>query len=314
MITKLDNKDNTINTLMTSIKKLDSKKISKKKEVLEEFYADEKDKNIKFYEKDHKYEVLTDKKTKYTSVTTFVHYQFPKFDANAIIENMMKSKGWGPDHKYWGQTPEEIKAGWTKNSTTVSTAGTNLHYKIECFMNNINLDKGYTNKDLYEYYENITLKEKNVDLDQNPDIEWLYFIKFIKDFPDLKPYRTEWKVYDDDIKISGCIDMVYENPDGTLSIYDWKRSKEISTSNTWNKFAITECISHLPDTNFWHYSLQLNIYKTILEEKYNKIIKDLFLVRFHSNNEEKSYELLPVPFLKQEVKDLYDLRIQYIQK
>jgi hypothetical protein len=280
---------------------------TKKNDVLEQHYANEKDNNIKFYEKGHKYEVLTDKKTKYTSVTTFVHSHFPKFDANAIITAMMASKGWGPDHKYWGQTPEQIKAGWISNGTTVSTAGTNLHYKIECFMNNPDLEKGYTNRDLLKYYEE---KENNNTEIKDQDIEWNYFINFLKDFPDLKPYRTEWKVYDEDIKISGCIDMVYENPDGTLSIYDWKRSKEISTTNNWNKFALTECISHLPDTNFWHYSLQLNTYKTILEEKYNKVIKDLFLVRFHSTNPDNTYDLLPVPFLKKEVTDLYEIRKQ----
>ena len=29
--------------------------------------------------------------------------------------------------------------------------------------------------------------------------------------------------------------MVYENDDGTLMIYDWKRSKGISTINNFNK-------------------------------------------------------------------------------
>lgn len=282
---------------------------TKKNDILEKHYANEKDDNIKFYEKGHKYEVLTDKKSKYISVTTFVHSNFPKFNANEVIASMMASKGWGPDHKYWGQTADEIKAGWIKNGTTVSVAGTNLHYKIECFMNNAQLEKGYTNKDLLKYYEEKEDLNKEI---QDIDIEWTYFINFLKDFPDLKPYRTEWKVYDEDIKISGCIDMIYENPDGTLSIYDWKRSKEISTTNNWNKFALTECISHLPDTNFWHYSLQLNIYKTILEEKYNKVIKDLFLVRFHSSNPDNNYDLLHVPFLKKEVEDLYELRKQSI--
>ena len=298
--------------------------MTKKNDTLEKHHANEKDNNIRFYEKGHKYEVLTDKKVKYTSVTTFVHYQFPKFDANAVIETMMQSKGWGPDHKYWGQTPEQIKAGWIKNGTAVSTAGTNLHYKIECFMNNDKLEKGYSNKDLLKYYLNNQSNQNQANQDQNQtniildknvndnDIEWNYFINFLKDHPDLKPYRTEWKVYDEDIKISGCIDMVYENPDGTLSIYDWKRSKEITTTNTWNKFALTPCLKHIPDTNFWHYSLQLNIYKTILEEKYNKTIKDLYLVRFHSNNEEQTYELLPVPFLKQEINDLFALRKQQL--
>lgn len=289
---------------MTSINKTDNKKISKKNDVLEKYYLHEKDNNIRFYEKGHKYEVLTDKKNKYLSVTTFVHYQFPKFDANDVIDKMMKSKGWGPEHKYWGQTAEEIKAGWIKNSTSVSTAGTNLHYKIECFMNNANLEKGYTNKDLYDLY--------NKEIQINEDIEWNYFINFLKDHPDLKPFRTEWKVYDEDLKISGCIDMVYENPDGTLSIYDWKRSKEINTTNSWNKFAITECISHLPDTNFWHYSLQLNIYKYILEKNYGVTVSKLYLVQLHPSS--KNYNLIKVPDLSNTILLLVQDRLSKLKK
>ena len=64
--------------------------------------------------------------------------------------------------------------------------------------------------------------------------------------------------------------MIFENPDGSLQIYDWKRCKEISYDSYYGKAAITPCISHLPDTNFWHYSLQLNVYKNILEIKYGK--------------------------------------------
>jgi hypothetical protein len=102
--------------------------------------------------------------------------------------------------------------------------------------------------------------------------------------------------------------MVYENPDGTLSIYDWKRSKLITRINTFNNFSIHPKICHLPDSNFWHYALQLNTYKYILETKYNKKIKDLFLVRLHPDAEEKNYELIELPNLSIEIDDLMEER------
>jgi len=102
--------------------------------------------------------------------------------------------------------------------------------------------------------------------------------------------------------------MVYENPDGTLSIYDWKRAKEITKANSFNKFAITHCINHLPDTNFWHYSLQLNTYKVLLEEKYGKTVKDLYLVRLHPNNNKKTFDLIKCADLKKEVYSLFEYR------
>jgi ATP-dependent exoDNAse (exonuclease V) beta subunit len=143
-------------------------------------------------------------------------------------------------------------------------------------------------------------------------LEWQYYINFINDHPHLKPYRTEWLVYNEDVKISGSIDMVYENPDGTLSIYDWKRAKNITRINNFNKFALSAQVCHLPDSNFWHYALQLNTYKAILEQKYDKTIKDLFLVRLHPDAEEKNYELIPLPDLKREITELFSERKKHL--
>ena len=137
-----------------------------------------RDSQIKFYARGHKYEILSDKGTKYTSVTTWNHSHFPKFDADKIIENIFKSKSWGPDHKYWGQTAEQIKAGWKSNGEQVAGAGTNLHERIEKFMNNENLKHDYNLKDIYDDYK----KQKN----NNEVEEWNYFIQFVKDFENLK--------------------------------------------------------------------------------------------------------------------------------
>jgi ATP-dependent exoDNAse (exonuclease V) beta subunit len=115
-------------------------------------------------------------------------------------------------------------------------------------------------------------------------------------------------IFDEDLKLAGSIDMVYENPDGTISIYDWKRSKDISKINTWNKFACNPLICHMPDSNFWHYALQLNTYKAILERKYEKTVTKLCLVRLHPDIEEKTYELLDVPILTKEIQELFEER------
>lgn len=260
----------------------------------------ERDQYIQFFEEDHKYVILTEPNVKYTSVTTWNHSHFPKFEADSIIDNMMKSKSWKEGHKYWGLNPEQIKSQWNNNRDSVAGAGTDLHYEIECFNNNNSLQNGYTNKELYEIY----WSDNHLTHDSKA-IEWQYFINFVRDNPHLKPFRTEWTVYHDDVKISGSIDMIYENPDGSLSIYDWKRAKLITRINNFNKFAIPPQICHLPDSNFWHYALQLNTYKAIIEQKYGKVVKNLFLVRLHPDAEEKNYELIELPDLSTEIKDLF---------
>ena len=111
-----------------------------------------RDKNIQFFEEGHKYCILNDPDVKYTSVTTWVHDHFPKFDADKVIANMMKGRNWKKGHKYWGLTPEEIKSQWNANKDNVAGAGTDLHFEIECFHNDKRFQFEYTNKELYEIY------------------------------------------------------------------------------------------------------------------------------------------------------------------
>jgi hypothetical protein len=259
-----------------------------------------RDKNIEFYEDTHTYKIISDTEHKYTSVTTWIHSLFSEFDADAIISKMISSKGWRDGHKYWGKTPQQIKELWEINRLEASHAGTQLHFLIECFMNNpsFSSDFVYSNQDLYNTYTKLPVSLT----------EWDYFIQFIHDFPHLIPFRTEWTVYYEEIQIAGSIDMVYQNTDGTLSIYDWKRAKNITKENTFYKFANHPAISYLPDTNYWHYVLQLNIYKHILQDKYGLVIKDLFLVRLHPDAENKTYELIELPDLSNIISILFEER------
>jgi hypothetical protein len=268
--------------------------------------AHPRDKNIHFEEEGHKYTILDDSGVvstgAYTSVTTWVHTHFPHFDADSIIMKMMSGKAWKAGHKYWGLSAAEIKDLWNSKRDDACGAGTKLHYEIECFMNSKVLMFDYTHLELL-YQHNILIKYDKRYLDFGK--EWSYFMKFVADFPELKPYRTEWTVYHEELKLAGSIDMVYENSDGSLSIYDWKRSADIVKVNAWNKCAITKEIDWMPDSNFWHYALQLNAYKGILESKYGKVVKELVLVRLHPDSPD--YELIQVPDLKNDMFPLFPL-------
>ena len=242
-----------------------------------------RDADISFEEGPHIYTVLGDRGG-YTSVTTWNHRHFADFNADEIINKMLKSKNMNdPKYKYYGMTREQIKMLWDTKRDCAAGAGTKMHYDIEC------------------YYNGMTVS--------NDSIEYKYFQQFVHDFPELKPYRTEWMVYYEELKISGSIDMIFENPDGTLQIYDWKRCQEIKHEPDFGKYAVTHCVSHLPDTNFWHYALQLNVYKTILEHKYDKKVTGLYLVCLHPDNSYKNYDRIEVPFLQNEMNDLINMRL-----
>jgi hypothetical protein len=275
----------------------------------------ERDLQVVFYEYGHKYEIKTDKKSKYTSVTTWVHSHFPKFNADEVITNMMCGKNWNPENKYWGMSPDQIKKDWNKNGADASKAGTKLHKYIENFMNIDELKEeegcnAFTHRTLLLHNQQRDASVSSASLQaRNSSKEWNYFIAFANQYPELVPYRTEWMVYDETLKFAGSIDMVYINEDGTLSIYDWKRCKEIVKTNGFGKSALTECIEYLPDTNFWHYSLQLNTYKMILERNYGRKVRELKLVRLHPEAEHDNYEVLDVPIMSEEMDRLVEYRL-----
>ena len=247
----------------------------------------ERDEAITFYEPTHTYTVAGDR-SKYTSCTTYNAQHFSAFDSRAVIQGMKQSARW-PESKYYGMSDDEIVALWSKSGKEASAAGTELHYYIECLLNKSGC--------CWEVRERLL---------QSDAVCLKYIDNFIKANPGLHAYRTEWMIYNEDLKIAGSIDAVFRNPDGSFAIYDWKRSKEIKKTAFGNKWATTECISHLPDSNYWKYALQLNVYKAILEEKYGLVVSELYLVVFHPAN--KDYIKIKMPVLADEIKSLFSLR------
>ena len=100
--------------------------------------------------------------------------------------------------------------------------------------------------------------------------------------------------------------MIFENHDGRLQIYDWKRVKSIEYEAFGDKTSIVPCLDHMPHTNFWHYALQLNLYKMILEEQYGKKVTDLYLVVMHPDNVSGTFDRIQVPILQNDIQNLLD--------
>jgi ATP-dependent exoDNAse (exonuclease V) beta subunit len=218
------------------------------------------------------------------SCTKFLHEFFPHFDAKSTIRKMMKSPKW-PQSKWYGMTAEQIENAWSANGKEASTAGTAMHLAIEQFLN----DSEYAIAD---------------GVKETP--EWKYFMNFWREHgDDLEPYRTEWEVWSQEHKLCGSIDMIFRRKsDGKFLIYDWKRSKEIRTSNEYGSGFGP--VSHLPDCNYWHYSLQLNVYRWILENLYRCEVADMYLLILHPDN--KNYRRIRLNRLEEEVEDMLECR------
>lgn len=296
-----------------------------------------RDSHVHFDEGPHTYTIedipgIT-KETKFTSVTTWVHEHFAHFDAKKVIAGMMRNtKKWNDpvaNFKYYGKTAEEIEKMWASSGQEAAAAGTEMHYKIECFYNQPEPQHIDTKPDT----------ETATETDADTPKELKQFMNFHRDFSaTLRPYRTEWTVFHEEARIAGSIDMIFEDissPPSTtpsttaipaalspetrrggaeppLVIYDWKRCREITRTNPHFKFANHPIIEHIPDTNFWHYALQLNIYKYILQTKYGKTVTDLYLIVLHPDAQ--NYQRIKLPNLQSEVDELFKERIEHFAR
>ena len=247
-----------------------------------------RDTRISFEDEGHIY-TITDingkKHTNYLSVTTFNSTHFPKFNSDLVINKMMESRYWNRN-KYFSMTKQEILDKWEKIRISASFLGTKLHNDIEKFYNKIEVN--------------------------NNSKEFKYFLNFYKDNSWRMPFRTEMMIFDDELKIAGSIDMLYKNSDNSFSILDWKRSKEIKFKSFNNEKALTKCINHLENTNFNKYSLQLNLYKKILEKNYGYKITEMKIVQFHPNF--SNYKEYDVKNLTKEIEQLCKERLEQLEE
>jgi hypothetical protein len=244
---------------------------------------------IEFDEPTHRYTV-NGTSEKWISCTGFLHMFFPHFDPDATIKKMMKGKNW-PQSKYYGMTAGEIKAQWNASGKEASEAGTAMHLGIEMFHNGA---------------------EKLIQPSVMDTSEWKYFQNYWRECgDDLEPYRTEWEVWSEEHRLAGSIDMIYrKKSDGTFVIYDWKRSKDIKTDNQFESGHPP--VDHLPNTNYWHYTLQLNVYKWFLETFYGLVVSDLYLIILHPDN--KNYRRLRLNILTEEVHAMLECRARALRE
>jgi hypothetical protein len=246
-------------------------------------YYHPRDDRITFTESTHTYTIDGSSKG-IISGTGFLHQFFGHFNPKQTIEKMMKSPKW-PSSKYYGMTADEISKKWTDSGKEASTKGTAMHLGIEQFMN------GATDVILPEV---------------KSSVEFQYFMNFWEEHGhDLEPYRAEWSVFSEEHMLCGQIDMLFRRKsDGKFVIYDWKRSKEIKTSNEYQKGLPP--LQHLDDCNYWHYSLQLNVYRWILEHLYHMEIADMYLIICHPDN--KNYKRMRLNRLDEEVEAMLACR------
>ena len=71
-------------------------------------------------------------------------------------------------------------------------------------------------------------------------------------------------------------------------------------------------VAHLPDSNYWHYTLQLNVYRWFLETHYGLRISDMYLVIMHPDN--TNYKRFRLNRLEEEVEAMLECRLEAVRQ
>ncbi|MDO5446579.1 MAG: hypothetical protein Q4F34_02235 [Prevotellaceae bacterium] len=230
-----------------------------------EINAHPRDNNIQFNEEEHIYTVNG---KELISVTTLISKFFKEFDSDYWARKKAAERG---------VTPEVIKEEWAEKSRRARAKGTEMHAMIE------------------NYYKGGSISDVPADIRT-------YFSHFAAQYQ-LEPYRTEWALYDEDFGVAGTLDFL-ELKNGVFTLYDWKRSEKLirrGEADMKNHYGVTGLgpIEKIQDTSYWHYALQLSMYRYLLEKNYGINVSAGRLVVFHPLLDK--FYVLETPNLRSEV-------------
>ena len=232
------------------------------------------DEQIHFAEESHTYTV--NGVVVPLSVTGLIHRYAKTFDPSAAIQNMRVETRQGYTNKGL-LSEEDILHTWDKNGKVQRNRGTLMHFHIEQLLNGCVIDSPCSP----EFEQFLTLHE---DVIQDHQV----------------PFRTELSVYSKGLNVAGQIDAVFKQVDGTFALWDWKRSKILHCDS---RSPMKQPLDHLPDVNTWHYFLQLNIYRHILQEDYDLPVSDMYLGVFHPSRSQPL--CVRVPLMHDEMQLLF---------
>lgn len=249
----------------------------------------QRDDDIQFLPLEHIY--LYKGKERLIPANSIISYFFTEFDAFHHSARIARRRGVSQ-----GQVLEE----WDERNTRSKEIGKFVHKQIA---NNYNGLK-YQNKYHFQYAGKYVKTDEYIDLQREYEQFRLFLNSHI-----FAPFKTEWNIYDENLKIAGTIDMIHKK-DTLYDIYDWKYSHRIVDStgkpiliNSYENKGIRG-LENVQDTEFCKACLRQNLYKYILEKNYDIRIDKMYLVVFTDNL--PNYLKFEVPRMDNEIKNIWN--------
>lgn len=241
--------------------------------------------DFKFYEKDHHYEYKGQRVG--ISVTRLIEDYTNEFDSEAVAEKVAIKEN---------KTIQEVLAEWDYKNKFACEKGSTCHEYAQIlwkYYDGINFVQNIFDgsKEYLEAVNKIYKQAENFNLDYRDRLEHL---------------ADEFVIGSEEYDIASAIDHLFINKlTGGLVLVDYKTNSDIHKNEKYAK-NMKVPLSHLKDTTLNHYAIQLSIYKYLVEKYTNLKIEEMFIVWFSENIE--NYEIIDVPYLYKEVKNILELR------
>lgn len=183
-----------------------------------------------------------------------------------------------------GISEEELRKRWKAKGDEACRFGTRTHEICE----DIELNREVRNTPENEKEVKVFANAKKIATSFYKNIDILGVEKIVFSIP---------------LRISGTIDLFARSrKNGSYLIIDHKTNKSIDTFNTFKKFAL-DPIKHIPDLNFYHYALQLNLYQYLLQREGYVPHGSSFRLFINHITEDEA-KLIELPNLQMEIRDM----------
>ena len=242
--------------------------------------------DFKFYENGHYYTY----KGKPISIgaTGLIEQYTQDFDTQAVAERVAEKEN---------KSVQEILDEWKYKNQFSCAKGSICHeFAQHLWSGNEWLWSGFGRD---EYENEIFYHTCNLIFDQAHN--------FYEDYKDrLEHLYDEYVIGSEEYNIASAIDHLFINKlTGGLVLVDYKTNSDIHKNEKYAK-NMKVPLTHLKDFTLNHYYIQLSIYKYLVEKYTNLQIEEMFIVWFSENND--NYEIIDVPYLQKEVKNILELR------
>lgn len=208
---------------------------------------------IKFNESWHKYYY---ENRELVSVTTRLKDVQKPFDREGIAARSAAKNG---------KTVEEVLAEWDAKGEAARTLGTAVHAHIEKVL------KGQLDPRQIDFDGFLSLNTKLPEIAAFDDA-WRKLAPII----DISLDCVEWVIGDAELGIAGTLDtLLLSKEDSKYHIFDWKTGS-FDLDNKWEN--LLPPFDHLSASKFHIYSLQVSLYRLILERNTDLPMGDGYLV------------------------------------